>query len=559
MNNKKLCLIISLLTIASLSGCNSNNNDSENTNNEAINIFTINGNYAEGVKKDSVWKYIEEKADVSFSISGAINNGDYYTTLSPKINTAKNMPDAFFSVPQGTDSSYYKWADQTTGVLYNLDELLAGNEDKYPYLYATINSPQFVNMRFDGAHTLIPNPSLRSGWGIYYRSDWLINVGYYQKDESGKAVLDENGNKIARTPVTMDEFSEVLKLFTIADPDQNGKNDTYGISPGSGAHMTNPLYHAFGVPTDWDVNDENNIEYMYLSPEYKNYLSWFQKQYNNGYIEPQFYMNKNDSDRKLFENGKVGIIITNAEAHVMYVAKPMEDIFGKNKTVMGVAPIGTKTCGKEGAQGFSDWGGTWGGFSITKTCKNIDGTLRLFDYLLSPEGALTASYGIKDVHYEMKEDNKPYAILENRYKETEDSFTYFKDENGSSEPLGTYRFYSYLLSSPHIYDLKTNTYTMCVNYQMFDGYYYKLMEDANNLMVTHKTKLENFTDFTSSVLKKRSQIENEAASYAVQAMACKKNLTSDYDEMVKNCQNYGLDTVKKIMKAKAIECKIIEE
>ena len=78
-------------------------------------------------------------------------------------------------------------------------------------------------------------------------------------------------------------------------------------------------------------------------------------------------------------------------------------------------------------------------------------------------------------------------------------------------------------------------------------------------MITHKTKLENFTDFTSSVLKKRSQIENEAASYAVQAMACKKNLTSDYDEMVKNCQNYGLDTVKKIMKAKAIECKIIEE
>ena len=35
-------------------------------------------------------------------------------------------------------------------------------------------------------------------------------------------------------------------------------------------------------------------------------------------------------EQSAFENGKVGVIITNAEAHVMYVAKPMEDIFGKN-------------------------------------------------------------------------------------------------------------------------------------------------------------------------------------------------------------------------------------
>lgn len=555
MRAKKTLLLAIAMLSQVLVGCSDSNNSSK-AGDKSFTIFAINGNYLEGTKKDSIWKYIEEKADCEVSISGASNNGDYYTTLSPKINSSKNMPDVFFAVPNGTDSSYYAWADQSKGVLYNLDELMAGKEEQYPYLYSVINSDQFKNMRFDGAHTLIPMPSDKSGWGIYYRSDWLINVGYYKKDSNGNAILDDNGNKIAVTPTTMDEFTEVLRLFTENDPDGNGKNDTYGISPGAGAHMTNPLYHAFGTPTDWDVNDENEIEYMYLSPEYKNYLSWFREQYQNGYVDPQFYINKNDSDRSLFEKGKVGVIITNAESHVLYVAKPMENIFGKGKTIMGVAPMGTSTCGKEGAQGFSDWGGTWGGFSITKKCTNPDAVLRFFNYLLSPEGAMTSQYGIEGTHYEMI-DGVPTPIVENRYKEPEDTFSYLETEDKSQEPMGFYRFATCIIGTPIIWDLDTQTYKIVRNYKCYDNYYCNLMQDASDLMITHRTKLENFTDLTSSVLKKRTQIENEASSYAVQAMACKKNITSDYEEMKSNCEIYGVETVKRIIKAKVQELGII--
>ena len=549
---KAICCAIIAASVFGLFACKSTQ---VNENKGEITIFAINGNYFEGGKKDSVWKKLEEECGATINITGAVNNGDYYNTLNPKINTAKNMPDVFFSCPDATEGSYFDWGDQQTGVLYNLDDLLAGREKEFPYLAHVINSEQFGNIKYGGAHTLMMAPSERSGWGIYYRADWLVAVGYYQKDGNGNAITDENGNKIPYTPQTMDELTEVLGLFSENDPDGNGKKDTYGISPGAHAHFMNPFYHAFGVPTDWDYTGEK-VDYMYCTPEYKNFLNWFRAQYRAGYVDPLFYQNRNDSDRKRFEEGKVGIMVTNAGATVASVAKKVEDLFGEGSVVMGKPPVGTAECGVEGCGGFSDWGGWWGGFSISRSCKNTDAVLKLFNYINSPEGSMLCNFGIEGVHYTM-ENGKVKPNLEARGAEPDGTFAALTDETGGLDYYGKHRFSTILLSVPMIWNLETDEYELVPQFESVDLKYADLMQQAFDNVTLSVTRLVNVTDYSGAVLKKRNKIQDICETYAVQAMADKKNTTTDWDKMISDCNANGMDSIRQIFKNKGISLGLI--
>ena len=177
---KVLALMCAALLMAlPLTGCGPSNKEKENGDRPTLKLFIINGNYSEGATKDSVWKAMEDAANVNIEISGMVNNDDYYTTLSPRLNSASDMPDVFFSVPNGSGGAYYTWANQSKGILYDWTNLMAGKEEDYPYLNKIFTSEQYKNVMFEQAHTLLPFCNVpNSGWGIYYRGDWLMKVGY---------------------------------------------------------------------------------------------------------------------------------------------------------------------------------------------------------------------------------------------------------------------------------------------------------------------------------------------------------------------------------------------
>lgn len=219
---KILSVLLAAFMAGSLfTGCSGPAEETPDGDRPTLKLFIINGNYSEGATKDSVWKAIEDAVDVNIEISGMVNSDDYYTTLSPRLNSATDMPDIFFSVPNGTGGAYYTWANQATGILYDWTNLMAGKEEQYPYLNKLFTSEQYRNVTFEGAHTLLPFCDVpNSGWGIYYRGDWLIKIGYYTEDE--------NGEKQPRVPVNMDEFQDVMMKFS--DP-------SYNLNPGTNAHV----------------------------------------------------------------------------------------------------------------------------------------------------------------------------------------------------------------------------------------------------------------------------------------------------------------------------------
>ena len=500
---------------------------------DILRIFMIEGNYLEGTKKDSVWEKIEEETNVSMRFEGAVNNGDYYTRLNPMLNSGKDMPDVFFSCPDSTDHAYWKWANQRTGILYSIDELLLGREDEYPWLSKVIYSEKYSNIRYEGVHTLIPAPAQDSGWAIYYRGDWLVNIGYYD--------LDENGNKIPKTPETLEEFEDVCIKFGTLDPDGNGVNgDVWAMAPQNSIHCLNPLYHAFGVPVDWDIDADGNVSFMYTDEKFKDFLSWFGGLYERGVIYNQFYTLNESGQNKMFEEGKSGILISNGGENCIWTAQPCEEIFGYGKVICGSAPVGTAELGAEGVGGSSDWGGWWGGFSITKACENPDAALRLFDYLLSPEGGMLKNFGIEGVHYNLVE-GKIVANLENRAAEPENTFKSIEDLEGNSVLRGRYRMANLIGGAPIDWETyeKTGEFKNFRDNATLSLRYAPLMDLQDTLRTEYTTNLLNFTDYAATIYKKKLIVQDKSSTYALHAIVGRKNLTSDWTAMMKECDDAG--------------------
>ena len=545
------CLLCLVLMAGLLAGCSDSGTGKANGKAAAteapakrsdITVFVVNGNYSEGAEKDSVWKYIEDKANVNLEITGQVHGDDYYTVLAPIVNTVTDIPDIIFTA-DGMNGAFANWSDQATGVLYDFRNLLLGKEEQYPHLSKLINSDAYKNLTTEGAYTQLPQLSDACGWGIYYRADWLVKIGYTQ--------TDENGNVVARTPVNMDEFQDVMMKFSDPSYELNPGKQTYGLSPLAAEHGLNPIQHAFGTQAPGSSNyitADNKIEKAMLSKEYKNYLEWVHMCYENGWIDPQYYNNNTDTRMvEVFSNGQCGIMIINAGQHVIWKAKPMEDIWGKGTCVMGPPPIGTANVGKEGAGGWSNWGGSWGGFSITRSCKDVDAALRLLDYLYSWEGGLTSRYGIEGIHWNWNEDKtRIIPNLDNRALEPSGAFATAKGEDGELNYYGTYRFANHLLGVPIKWDKfeTTGQISFFTDYYAIDPEYAHLMVQADqwyDMLVT--SNLLNFSCLTSSQSKKNSNVNDLCRTYAAQAITGEKNLTTDYDALVAACEEQGLQEV----------------
>lgn len=551
MKIRKIILpLLILVSLFSLSSCDNGEEEElvDESGKSVIRIFMNGGNEYDGRKKDSVWLKIEEEANVSLRIEGATHNSDYYQTLNPMINTG-DIPDVVFTVPSSSGKAYNNWIEQD--LFWNIDELIAEKPGEYPYIEALLSSEQYKNITYgEGAHTMIPYITSNSGWGIYYRSDWLINVGY-------KETL-EDGSVVAKTPKTIEEFQEVLKLFTENDPDGDGQKDTWGISPMGETFYLNPLYHAFGVTPDYDLDSKGNPTYMYMQPEFKNFLSWFNDMYNKGYVDPDFPTNKNNADREKFFEEKVGILITNAETHVTWIGNSADKAFGPGNITFGDAPIGTKNLGKEGAQGFSDWGGWWGGYSISKDCHDPHAALRLFNYLYSPEGLLTRCYGIEGTHYKV-ENGEIIPLIDGRNNEPEGSFVSCIQENGSSLPTGYYKLGS-SFSGNFVWNNDFTKISSKIEAKFIDLRYVDLIELGVRKNTLCTSKLTNVTGFYASYATKMSKIEDELNIYAIEAMLGRKNLTSDYDALMTKLEgkNYDWSGVSRMILEVARNAGVIE-
>lgn len=551
-----LCLTFAGVMLFGATACGGGGGGGSTGSGEKIRIFTYSGHEFEGVTMDSVMKKVEEDVGVKLAFEGA-TAGDYYTKLNPMMSTG-DWPDIIWSDPENSSGAFQNWADPKQDLLWNLDELLAGRSERYPYLTKLIYSDQYKNIMYHGGHYIVPHVSTSTAWAIYYRADWLKQINF----------VDENGE--AKAPVTLDEFEYVMKSFSGTDLFTNERGSksgkTYGISPNTQNFYVNPLYGAFGITPDWDITDSGEVSYMYTREEFKPYLKWMNAMYEKGWIDPTFNQNTEFKDRDAWYDGKVGCIMTNGEAHMEWVVGNFESSQGADKVIVGPALVGTGnvssltncTLGVKDEKGFSNWGGYYGGYAITKGTKDPYKTLDLLEYMVSENGSNLRLNGIEGTHY-TKDGDKIVADVNGRNSERINYFSEVSNADGTTSCAGLHQIggrFGYALDWKYFNE--SGKVQVSTDIGSLYPKYGELVRAALGYTKDLQTpKLLNVTAFPSTIDTARSEVMTISAAFINRAIIGTANLESDWNTMLSDVEKAGYSTVKAVMKETAIELGII--
>lgn len=345
-----------------------------------------------------VIKKLEELYNINF---GYINfertkEGDL---VALKIASGE-VPDVFEVVGNMVEfNQYYK-----QGILRSIPEEYL---KKYaPTVYET-QKKYLKYLKFEGEIYGICGERLNNVYPLnaIWRKDWLDRLG------------------IAKVPETLEEAEKAFYAFAKNDPDDNGKQDTYGLGK-SGLDM---IFGAYGsIPWGpweqywlWQKDDNGQLIYSAVKPEMKDALAVLSKWYKDGVIDPEFIVGENKGGYWAvstdFVNNKIGFT---GLAHFYHWMPPLRE--GESggpvyKELKIANPDAELAYGKPvvGPNGHS---GTWQyqvgvGAAEVIVLSNKVSDKQLIRYLQILENQVTnednrmlVEYGIKDVHWEFNKN-----------------------------------------------------------------------------------------------------------------------------------------------------------
>jgi ABC-type sugar transport system, periplasmic component len=346
---------------------------------------------------------IEKLTKVKLQIEAPpINN---YNDKLQVLMASGDLPDLIYnwginSAGSPADANYEAWS--SSGLLAPLDDKIT----QYPNLMKNItkemwNAVKSVN---DGKIYVVPRTNVVNHWGFAINQKWLDKLGL-------------------KAPTTLSEFTNICKAFTRNDPDGNGKDDTFGISfsnPTLGANsIWNASYYlasAFDLPI---VNGAKDTDGRYKIREkmsgYIPFLEYIKKLNDDKIIDPEFLINKIYVDRDKFNAGRVGMWYGH-QSNVF--GNLMNDPASDQKNTY-CAPL------KDSKGVATDYitPAMWGGWMISKDCKQIDRALKFLDWGNTPEANILLQLGIKGVTYDSYDQAKKLVTRSAEQKTKLDSMT----------------------------------------------------------------------------------------------------------------------------------------
>lgn len=219
-----------------------------------------------------------------------------------------------------------------------------------------------------------------------------------RKDLLDKAGLD--------TPVTLDDWYETLKSFKamgIKYPMSFlAMFATMAQTFGSAYDVTLPIigYGSAGARNAFGVSADGSIEFGPAKAEYKDYLTFMNKLYNEGLLDPDFMVQDQPTLHSKIINGEVGAWVEmmptglgNLRSQVLQ-ADPNSEFYPIGVS-NPVATEGQKLYYKQGNSPF-----TASGSAITSSCKDIATACKVLDYGWSEEGNRILNWGIEGESYE---------------------------------------------------------------------------------------------------------------------------------------------------------------
>jgi putative aldouronate transport system substrate-binding protein len=253
----------------------------------------------------------------------------------------------------------------------------------------------------------------------YYTKDNL----FYSWDKSGKmfrvpADIGEPGTMTTllrkdwmdklglQVPITVPEFIDVLRAFTMDDPDDNGKDDTYGFSGPAEFRSFAPILYAYkSDPDNFMVDDDGTVKYGAVLPQTKEALKVLQDMFKEGLIDPRMVLvGQTDGTKfeEMVQQGKFGAMYR----WIGYM-NPADNIIRGLKANNPTADLMSIEAIK-GPDGFSsdypEQVAGWSFLSITNKADNHAEVMSVLNEMASEESYRLLMFGKEGEHYKVEND-----------------------------------------------------------------------------------------------------------------------------------------------------------
>ncbi|WP_240415159.1 extracellular solute-binding protein [Paenibacillus periandrae] len=309
-------------------------------------------------------KFLKEKTGVEVVLDSPGTAG--YVDKLNVLMASGSYPDAFAV------------GDRDLVMKYAKDDLLA---DLSPYINDTAKYPNLKKVMPPDAW--LPVTEKGKVFAIpYSRPDGLSQVVYINKEWLDKLKLP--------IPKTIDDFYNVMKAFTINDPDGNGKNDTFGLLTNNTVDNGARAFKAAFNAEAYSIRD-GKVTPSEITPEYKEFLRFMNKLVNEKILDPEFPTITTPIFQQKFKTLKYGII--SGFWHYPSGLEIPKEVMSKYIAV----PAPLQLDGKASSFVYPSLNRHY--VAIPKTTKNIDQLMKFMDWAVSPEGMKYSFIGVPDFNY----------------------------------------------------------------------------------------------------------------------------------------------------------------
>ncbi|MFJ7977294.1 ABC transporter substrate-binding protein [Peribacillus sp. NPDC096379] len=369
-------------------------------------------------------------------------------------------------------------------------------------------------------------------WTPTFRLDWLEKLGFEPPGEIKQVGPSGGREKIYYTDkaYTLEEVEEILKAFTFNDPDGNGKNDTYGISPyNDQMHWAASLMGSFGLAPDYNFIEDDKLVVTEISKKYKEFLKLLAKWYDMGLIDPEFTTLDLNKSWEKYKQGKIGYYI----AQSSYLAMddwtkgraPQNLVENPNSTakILATAP----EIGKDGQQGVGSFipvGNLADAFYVSKnvTDEELARILQIFDYINFDNEARWTLYGEVGVHSDWEGEPEKSALK-------------VRPEYAAEEGNSGFWGYNFRTYDKERVQWFTSEYTMNLRKEYF------ARDDVkeNMLIRPYKWDVLNKTKMAEMKLRYQGQLKTVVDEFRMKAIVGEIDIDKEWDKYIENWLNNG--------------------
>ena len=371
-----------------------------------------------------IYKEIMANADSEYPIYVRTSGSNNWEDALNNSFLGGNLPDIFVCYAMDRPANFKKWIKD--GAVLPISDYVS--ETEYPNIYNRLKKFDYLKDRIDyfgGKHYALPIETTLEH-GMYLRLDWIENLNNKLPSILVKDGIIANETQMTETlrtqyefkiPETLTEFYRLMRAFTKFDPDNNGRNDTYGYtSSETNMWFNNWIFEAMSSNPDgvhdstyWGWVDDGNggLTSSWITEGSKKSVAFLNKLYKEGILDPDYIATDADTKQTNFVQGKVGAMVGNIWYNTI-----LDNFRSANNCTAEEAKtrftLINPPKGENGAYGMKGNPGFWCSVCINGMLSETERTaaLKLLDYIYSDEGNDLFTWGVEGKHYKVENGEK---------------------------------------------------------------------------------------------------------------------------------------------------------